>query len=147
MSVYNCIEKPLHTSSFKSNIKNFIGICCATMLTTFALSLLSYGSVTFTVETFANSLITPVIILIVSVIFLILLRAMQNFNLSSLYQNFHLFNRYVDKASTTIPKYVDLVFLYLTNILKKELVKKQKNLKGQDKTQLNMKYILLNKQV
>ena len=112
MSVYNCIEKPLHTSSFKSNIKNFIGICCATMLTTFALSLLSYGSVTFTVETFANSLITPVVILIVAVIFLILLRAMQNFNLSSLYQNFHLFNRYVDKASTTIPKYVDFEILF-----------------------------------
>ena len=112
MSVYNCIEKPLHTSSFNSNIKNFIGICCATMLFTFVLSLLSYGSVTFTVETFANSLITPVIILLVAVLFLILLRAMQNFNLSSLYQNFHLFNRYVDKASTSIPKYVDFEILF-----------------------------------
>ena len=26
MSMYNCIEKPLHTSSYTSNIKNFIGI-------------------------------------------------------------------------------------------------------------------------
>ena len=112
MSMYNCIEKPLHTSSYNSNIKNFIGICCATMLVTFVLSLLSYGSSPLTIESFANSLITPLVIMILSVIFLILLRSMQNFNLSSLYQNFHLFNRYVDKASTTIPKYVDFEILF-----------------------------------
>ncbi len=112
MSMYNCIEKPLHTSSYTSNIKNFIGISALTMFTSFVVSLLSYGSVTFTVETFANSLLIPVIILVISVIFLVLLRAMQNFSLASLYQNFHLFNRYVDKASTTIPKYVDFEILF-----------------------------------
>ena len=37
---------------------------------------------------------------------------MQNFNLASLYQNFHLFNRYIDKASSTIPKYVDFEILF-----------------------------------
>ncbi len=112
MSMYNCIEKPLHTSSYNSNIKNFIGICGATMLVTFVLSLLSYGNSPLTIESFANSLITPLVIMILSVLFLILLRSMQNFNLSSLYQNFHLFNRYIDKASTTIPKYVDFEILF-----------------------------------
>ncbi len=112
MSMYNCIEKPLHTSSYNSNIKNFIGICGATMLVTFVLSLLSYGSSPLTIESFANSLITPLIIMVLSVLFLILLRSMQNFNLSSLYQNFHLFNRYIDKASATIPKYVDFEILF-----------------------------------
>ncbi len=112
MSMYNCIEKPLHTSSYNSNIKNFIGICGATMLITFVLSLLSYGNSPLTIESFANSLITPLIIMVLSVLFLILLRSMQNFNLSSLYQNFHLFNRYIDKASATIPKYVDFEILF-----------------------------------
>ena len=112
MSMYNCIEKPLHTSSYNSNIKNFIGICGATMLVTFVLSLLGYGNSPLTIESFANSLITPLIIMVLSVLFLILLRSMQNFNLSSLYQNFHLFNRYIDKASATIPKYVDFEILF-----------------------------------
>ena len=112
MSVYNCIEKPLHTSSYSANIKNYIGICIATMVVVYLLSLVNYATQSLSVASLAIPLIAPCIILILSVIFLILLRAMQNFNLSSLYQNFHLFNRYIDKASTTIPKYVDFEILF-----------------------------------
>ena len=112
MSMYNCIEKPLHTSSYTANIKNFVGISLAVMFLSFVLSLLSYGSSPLTIESFASSLITPAIVLLFSVIALILLRSMQNFNLASLYQNFHLFNRYIDKASSTIPKYVDFEILF-----------------------------------
>ena len=118
MSMYNCIEKPLHTSSYTANIKNYIGICGATMLITFLLTLLNYGTTALTVEAIAISLIAPTIILIFSVVFVMMLRTTQNFTLSSLYQNFHLFNRYVDKASTTIPKYVDFEILFTRKEIK-----------------------------
>lgn len=118
MSMYNCIEKPLHTSSYSANIKNFTGICATTMLVTFLLTLLNYGKTSLTVEAIAISLIAPAIIMIFSVVFIMLLRATQNFTLSSLYQNFHLFNRYVDKASTTIPKYVDFEILFTRKEIK-----------------------------
>ena len=118
MSMYNCIEKPLHTSSYTANIKNYMGICGATMLVTFLLTLLNYGKTALTVEAIAISLIAPAIIMIFSVVFVMMLRTTQNFTLSSLYQNFHLFDRYIDKASTTIPKYVDFEVLFTRKEIK-----------------------------
>ena len=46
-----------------------------------------------------------IIILFVGVVLTLALRAMQNYNIATLYQTFNVFNRYIDKASTTIPKY------------------------------------------
>ncbi len=112
LSMYNLIEKPLHTSGYVSNIKNFMGISVVTMLVSFLLTFLSYSSGTLNINAIINSLISPLAVLLISVIFLIFLRASQNFTLSSLYQNLHIFNRYVDKASTTIPKYVDFEILF-----------------------------------
>ena len=112
LSMYNLIEKPLHTSGYTSNIKNFMGISIVTMLVSFLLTFLSYNSGTLNISAISNSLIAPLAVLLLSVIFVILLRASQNFNLSSLYQNLHIFDRYIDKASTTIPKYVDFEILF-----------------------------------
>ncbi|MBQ3494797.1 MAG: hypothetical protein IJA69_05210, partial [Clostridia bacterium] len=118
LSVYNCIEKPLHTSTYAANIKNYMNICLATMVTTFVLALIGYGNSSLTVAAVSTPLITPVIVLILSVIFIMVLRTLQNFNLSSLYQNFHLFNRYIDKASVTIPEYVDFEILFTRKEIK-----------------------------
>ena len=112
MSVFNCIEKPLKTSSYTSNIKTFTSVSIAMMLVSFLLTLISFGTTNLTVESIVISLIAPAIIMVLMVLFVILLRTMQNFTLASLYQNFHLFNRYVDKASATIPKYVDFEILF-----------------------------------
>ena len=69
LSVYNCIEKPLHTSTYSANIKNYMNICLATMVTTFVLALSGYGNSSLTVAAVSTPLITPVIVLILSVIF------------------------------------------------------------------------------
>ena len=119
MSAYNCIEKPLHTSSFSSNIKNLVTICYTMAALTFVLNLSSFtgqGELGFVL---LNSLITPVVIVVFSTFFTILLRSWQNSNLAGLYQNFHLFSRYIDKAATTLPEYIDFEVLFTKEEIKR----------------------------
>ena len=114
MSNYNCIDKPLHTSSFTSNIKNLMSICWCLSILTFGLSLTTYalGGQTNIGFVLLNALLTPLSIILLSTFFSILLRSWQNSNLAGLYQNFHLFNRYIDKACTTLPEYIDFEILF-----------------------------------
>lgn len=121
MSEYNCIEKPLHTSSFVSNIKNLITICYTIAIFTFALNLASFASIGQTNIGYVllNSLLTPITIILFSTFFTILLRSWQNANLSGLYQNFHLFTRYIDKGCTTLPEYIDFEVLFTKEEIKK----------------------------
>ena len=121
MSEYNCIEKPLHTSSFTSNIKNLANICYTIAAATFLLNLASYGASSSYGFGYVllNTLLTPVAILLFSTFFTILLRSWQNANLSGLYQNFHLFTRYIDKGCTTLPEYIDFEVLFTKEEIKK----------------------------
>ena len=124
MSTYNCIEKPLHTSSYNANIKNLQSINLATMIVTFVLSLAQLSTVTDSntisvISALCNALFVPMLVAVLSTIFLMILRTMQNYNLSSLYQNFHLFQRYIDKATTTLPEYVDFEVLFTQKEIKR----------------------------
>lgn len=121
MSTYNCIDKPLKTSSFTSNIKNFTMIYIVTAFVTFFLSMFSFTSSTKvdTLITYiTQSMVASVIILFIGVVLTLALRAMQNYNIATLYQTFNVFNRYIDKASTTIPKYVDFEILFTKQEIK-----------------------------
>ena len=121
MSTYNCIDKPLKTSSFNSNIKNFTMIYIVTSLVTFFLSMFSFTSSTKTdtlITYLTQSMVASIIILFVGVVLTLALRAMQNYNIATLYQTFNVFNRYIDKASTTIPKYVDFEILFTKQEIK-----------------------------
>ena len=117
MSPYNCIEKPLKTSSFLANIKNLNVISY-----TFAILIAVLGFVSLTesfqFSTFAKALITPVIILVLNTIFVMLLRARENSNLSTFYQYFQYFNRFIDRAVTTMPEYVDFEILFTRQEIK-----------------------------
>lgn len=121
MSTYNCIDKPLKTSSFTSNIKNFTMIYIVTAFVTFFLSMFSFTTSTKvdTLITYiTQSMVASVIILFIGVVLTLALRAMQNYNIATLYQTFNVFNRYIDKASTTIPKYVDFEILFTKQEIK-----------------------------
>ena len=111
MSTYNCIEKPLHTSSYSANLKNLMNINIAIIFVTFVLGFTIVGG-SLDAGAMLKSAIVPMIICILNTLFIMLLRSMQNFNLSSLYFNFSMFQRYVDKASVTLPEYVDFEVLF-----------------------------------
>lgn len=119
MSAYNCIDKPAKTSSFTANIKNFIMIYRVTAAVTAFLSIITFASRdNLTLTYLSLALVTPILVLLIGLIFTLILRTMQNYNLASLYQTFHIFNRYIDKASATIPKYVDFEILFTKKEIK-----------------------------
>lgn len=119
MSPYNCIEKPLKTSSFSSNIKNLsiINYCIAAVALVIGLAYISTS--TFSAAEFAQVLIIPAIVFIVNAIFVMLLRARQDRNLSKFYLYFHYFGRKMDKAVTTMPDYVDFEVLFTKKEIKR----------------------------
>ena len=119
MSPYNCIEKPLKTSSFSSNIKNLgaINYCIAAI--SFVIGLAYISSSAFSALELAQVLIIPAIVVILNVIFVMLLRARQDRNLSKFYLYFHYFDRKMDKAVTTMPEYVDFEVLFTKKEIKR----------------------------
>ena len=119
MSPYNIIEKPLRTSSFSSNIKNLGAINYAIMAVSFVIGLAYVSSSAFSALEFAQVLVIPSIIFIINVIFIMLLRARQDRNISKFYLYFHYFDRKMDKAVTTMPEYVDFEVLFTRKEIKK----------------------------
>lgn len=116
MSAYNCIDKPLKTSSYNTSLKNYSMLYKITALITFFFSMFCFagraadaGSL---LSFITQSLVSSIIILFIGVVLTLALRAMQNSNIATLYQRFNVFNRYIDKACETIPKYVDFEILF-----------------------------------
>ncbi|MBE7082504.1 MAG: hypothetical protein E7378_02345 [Clostridiales bacterium] len=123
MSAHNCIDKPLKTSNYTSSIKNFSMIYKLTALVTFFFTLFVYAGRSNTgAETLltyiTTAMISSIIILFVGVVLTLALRAMQNYNIATLYQTFNVFNRYIDKACASIPKYVDFEILFTQKEIK-----------------------------
>lgn len=119
ISAYNCIDKPLKTSSYKANIKNFNAILRFAAIFTLFLTLVTYAGRSELLLTYLSlSMVTSVVILLISLIATLVMRTMQNYNMAGLYQAFHIFNRYLDKASVDIPKYVDFEILFTKKEIK-----------------------------
>lgn len=121
LSVENCIEKPLRTSSLASNLKNLSWVSVFWAFFTLILGI-AYGSsgdnqVTATMLLIA--FITPLIILLAWVITMIGLRARKNSNLDELYQNHHLFQRFIDNACVDLPPFIDFSLLFTVEEIEK----------------------------
>jgi len=114
MSVENVIEKPLRTSSYSLNIRNMNII---SLVWTFVVFLVAFASANandsiLTVTIMLSTLIIPVFMLVLLVLTNIIFTAKKSSNLDELYQNLHLFNRFVDNACTELPKYIDYSLLF-----------------------------------
>ena len=119
MSTYNLVEKPLKSSSYLSNIKSFktTTIITAGLVALFAL--LKLSTTTPTLGHFALCALTPVLMLVLYGIISIIMRATQNANINSLYQYVHYFGRFLDRAVSTMPDYVDFEVLFTRREIKK----------------------------
>ena len=114
MSVENIIEKPLRASSYSLNIKNLVWISGILMLVSFILGI-SYNNITDTIlnaTMLITALIVPLFIFIMCAIAVVILSARKNANLDELYQNLHLFDRFVDNACIGLPSYIDYSLLF-----------------------------------
>mgnify|MGYP001029828625 CR=1 FL=1 len=123
MSSNNVIEKPLRSSSVKYNIKTMkaLTIIFTTLSVLFSAAVLALQpSPSSIVSQFIfRILIIPSMIIFIGCVYGIYQNARQSANLSDLYQTFHIFQRLIDKAVTTMPEYVDFEVLFT----KKEIAK------------------------
>lgn len=123
MSSNNVIEKPLRSSSVKYNIKtmNALTIIFTTLavLLSAAVLGLSQTQSSFIAPVIFRLAIIPSMTIFIGCIYGIYQNARQSANLSDLYQTFHIFQRLIDKAVTTMPEYVDFEVLFT----KKEIAK------------------------
>ena len=114
MSVDNLIEKPLRTSSYSANVKNMNIISLVWSLVVFMVAV-AYNNANDTIVTatmILSTLIIPAFVFILLVITNIIFTARKSSNLDLLYQNLHLFDRFVDNACADLPKYIDYSLLF-----------------------------------
>ncbi len=114
MSVENIIEKPLRTSLFSSNIKNLSLISAVWALITFVVGISFYNvnDAIINGTMIVISLLVPIFIALFCTVAIIILRARKNANLDELYQNLHLFQRFIDNACLELPPYIDYSLLF-----------------------------------
>ena len=120
MSVENCIDRPIKSSAFGANIKivktlGYIISVISLILSCGALALSGTAGAGF----YVSALAIPAIVLILNSIFVMALQIKQSTNLSDLYQTFHIFDRFIDKAVVTLPEYVDYEVLFTRAEIKK----------------------------
>ena len=120
MSIENCIDRPLKSSNFKTNIKiiKALGFIYAGLAFLFACgwasSLAGIGA-DFYITVFA----IPIIVLLLNFLFIISLNIRMSTNSNELYQTFHIFNRFIDRAVTTMPEFVDFEVLFTEKEIKR----------------------------
>lgn len=114
MSAENIIEKPLRTSSFAANIKNlgWVSAVWAAIMFIVAIAYQNFGDTILNATMIVIALLIPIFILIISTIAIMILRARKNANLDELYQNLHLFDRFIDNACVDLPPYIDYSLLF-----------------------------------
>ena len=119
MSIENCIDRPLKSSFFKTLIKvaRILGVGFAIVGLLFGCGLSTTGETGALFN--ASAIVIPAFVLILNLIFTMALSLKQSSNLSDLYQTFHIFNRFIDKAVATLPEYVDYEVLFTRKEIKK----------------------------
>ncbi len=119
MSFENCVSNPIKNSSYKRDMKvmgtlNWIFSLCSLILNAY------YCFETNDIAAAVRSMIlTPVVILLLNYIFHIFLNLRHSAIVSDLFQNYQYFEVNIDKATETLPEYVDYEVLFDRNEIKK----------------------------
>ena len=119
MSFENCVTKPGKNSSYKRcitvmNILAYIFAVCSLVLNLY----LSYTSENI-VMVLQKASLAPAIILLLNYIITIFLNFRHNAITSDLHQNYQYFEVNIDKATRTLPEYVDYEVLFDRNEIKR----------------------------
>ena len=112
----NCIERPFKASSYQSHIVAVrASVVCIALLSFLFASAYFVSGTTNTQFNFLNiisSLFLSSASLIVGEIYLLFLKARRNSIISDVYYNFSSFQKYIDRATSTLPEYIDYEILF-----------------------------------
>jgi len=115
MTVENCVEKPLKASAYKNNILNLVLYSALVIVFSFLLGLAHEGAAgdkILNTDMVVVALIIPFILSLMLIITVTVLAVKKNTNLDELYQNMHLFHRFIDNACVDLPAFIDLTLLF-----------------------------------
>ena len=114
LTVENIIEKPIRASSLKSNIRNMTIISAILSVIIFIAGIAhnNTGDTVLNASMIIVALITPMLMLILLAIAIIGINGKKDANLDELYQNHHLFQRFIDNACVDLPPYIDFTLLF-----------------------------------
>lgn len=113
MSVENCIDRPLKTSTFSTTIKTFKYLGFVYAILSFIISCgWATGLASVAPDYFILVFAIPLVILLLTYLFILVLNIRKTSNANELYQTFQIFNRFIDKAVSTMPDYVDFEVLF-----------------------------------
>ena len=118
MSFENCVTNPSKNSSFKRSVNVLNILAYVFSIAAFLLNLyVSYESNFITI--LQKSLVAPAFILILNFIVSMFLNFRHNAITSDLYTNYQYFEVNIDKATKTLPEYVDYEVLFDKNEIKR----------------------------
>ena len=120
LSEAGVIEKPLKTSSFKSNIKN-LGILtavCAAVSAVFGI-VSQPTSTTSITQAIAVGLVIPAGVAVLGTAAILVLRSSRVANLDELYHSYHMFARFIDNACADLNPYIDFDLLFTPKEIEK----------------------------
>lgn len=118
MSYSQCVETPIRTSTYKRDIHimNVVSYILASLC--LILNLYSTFVIDIT-QVLQQALLAPMLILLLNYFVTIFLTLRHNAIVSDLNQSYQFFEVNIDKATTTIPEYVDYEVLFDKNEIKK----------------------------
>ena len=119
MSFENCVAKPIRNSSFKRDVTLLNILSSVFAVVCLVLNLFfSYEADNLSVL-LQHVLLGPAFILLLNCLFTIFLEVRHNAIVSDLHQNYQYFEANIDKATKTLPDYVDYEVLFDRNEIKK----------------------------
>lgn len=115
LSVENIVDKPLKNSTYSINVRNMNIISLAWMFIVLLATVAKNNvkeTAEFTMSAFQSILVIPLFLIVLIVFTNIIFSAKKTSNADELYQNLHLFDRFIDNACTGLPKYIDYSLLF-----------------------------------
>lgn len=110
----NCIEKPFKVSSYKNHVGAVRTCLICVSILAFVLScgaLINVGT-TNLATVLVESLLLSLALYFVGELYILFLKVRRDSSISDLYYNFANFQKYIDRAVTTLPDYVDYEILF-----------------------------------
>ncbi len=118
MSFENCVSTPIKNSTYKRDIATMNSICYILVFASLLLGLYNTESTSLSII-LQRALLTPTILLLLNFIVSIFLNVRHNAVVSDLNTNYQYFEVNIDKATETLPDYVDYEVLFDKNEIKR----------------------------
>ena len=120
MNTLTCVDQPLKSSAHKNTatVTSIFSYIVATITLFLGLAINYTFPVGDTFEGFFKVALTPTIVLLLGQLFVIFLRARNTAITADIYNNFHTFESYINKACTTMPQYIDYEVLFTKKEIK-----------------------------